>query len=149
VFKQEFAKVFHPNSSTNEDDDAVEPESKPQKRRTPSRRSTRNTDRNRDKNYEEPTPARRTRSKRKRIDDDEYEDDEEFIRSLRKSKTETLVRKSLAEPWLSCQNLLENLMDEDSAAPFTKPVDPVALNLPDYFEIVKHPMDLGTVWVSE
>jgi len=25
------------------------------------------------------------------------------------------------------------------------PVDPVALQLPDYFNVVKHPMDLGTV----
>lgn len=29
--------------------------------------------------------------------------------------------------------------------PFLKPVDPVALNLPDYFTVIKKPMDLGTV----
>lgn len=29
--------------------------------------------------------------------------------------------------------------------PFLQPVDPVALNVPDYFEIVKQPMDLGTI----
>jgi len=27
---------------------------------------------------------------------------------------------------------------------FAAPVDPVALNLPDYFTVVKNPMDLGT-----
>jgi len=27
---------------------------------------------------------------------------------------------------------------------FATPVDPVALNLPDYFTVVKNPMDLGT-----
>lgn len=28
---------------------------------------------------------------------------------------------------------------------FNSPVDPDALGLPDYFEIIKHPMDLGTI----
>ena len=28
---------------------------------------------------------------------------------------------------------------------FAQPVDPVALNIPDYFDVVKTPMDLGTV----
>ncbi|CAM9690391.1 unnamed protein product, partial [Laminaria digitata] len=28
---------------------------------------------------------------------------------------------------------------------FRTPVDPKAMNIPDYFQIVKNPMDLGTV----
>lgn len=28
---------------------------------------------------------------------------------------------------------------------FEEPVDPVKLGLPDYFDVIKHPMDLGTV----
>lgn len=28
---------------------------------------------------------------------------------------------------------------------FNQPVDPEALGLPDYFEVVKQPMDLGTI----
>lgn len=31
------------------------------------------------------------------------------------------------------------------AWPFNQPVDPVQLNIPDYFNIIKNPMDLGTV----
>ena len=31
--------------------------------------------------------------------------------------------------------------------PFLEPVDPVALNIPDYLEVVKTPMDLSTVKV--
>ncbi|KAG2373562.1 hypothetical protein C9374_012025 [Naegleria lovaniensis] len=31
------------------------------------------------------------------------------------------------------------------AWPFNQPVDPVQLNIPDYFTIIKNPMDLGTV----
>uniref|UniRef100_A0ACD5ZZT7 Uncharacterized protein n=1 Tax=Avena sativa TaxID=4498 RepID=A0ACD5ZZT7_AVESA len=44
-----------------------------------------------------------------------------------------------------CQELLKNLMKHRSAGPFVIPVDPVKLCIPDYFDIVKHPMDLGTV----
>ena len=31
------------------------------------------------------------------------------------------------------------------AGPFLTPVDPVKLNIPDYFDIIKQPMDLGTI----
>lgn len=31
------------------------------------------------------------------------------------------------------------------AGPFLVPVDPVKLNIPDYFDIIKQPMDLGTI----
>ncbi|KAI4094279.1 MAG: hypothetical protein LQ344_002358 [Seirophora lacunosa] len=31
------------------------------------------------------------------------------------------------------------------AAPFLSPVDPVALNIPDYLQVIKKPMDMGTV----
>lgn len=31
------------------------------------------------------------------------------------------------------------------AWPFSQPVDPVQLKIPDYFEVIKNPMDLGTV----
>lgn len=34
---------------------------------------------------------------------------------------------------------------EAYAYPFYAPVDPVALNIPDYFKIIKKPMDLGTI----
>lgn len=44
-----------------------------------------------------------------------------------------------------CQELLKNLMKHRSAGPFVIPVDPVKLCIPDYFDIVKHPMDLGTI----
>jgi len=31
---------------------------------------------------------------------------------------------------------------------FNEPVDPIKLGIPDYFQIIKHPMDLGTVKVA-
>ena len=43
----------------------------------------------------------------------------------------------------SCGSILKGLMATKTAAPFNTPVDPVALNLPDYFTIVENPMDFG------
>lgn len=42
-------------------------------------------------------------------------------------------------------SLLRTLKKHRSAPPFLRPVDPVALLIPDYFRVVTHPMDLGTV----
>ncbi|KAL6659517.1 hypothetical protein ACP70R_003557 [Stipagrostis hirtigluma subsp. patula] len=44
-----------------------------------------------------------------------------------------------------CANLLKFLMTHNWSGPFLAPVDVVKLNLPDYFDIVKEPMDLGTI----
>lgn len=44
-----------------------------------------------------------------------------------------------------CETLLKRLMSHLHGWPFTTPVDVVKLNVPDYFTIIKHPMDLGTV----
>ncbi|BET01960.1 Domain of Unknown Function (DUF902) [Nesidiocoris tenuis] len=40
---------------------------------------------------------------------------------------------------------LEKLFRQDESLPFRQPVDPQSLGIPDYFEIVKTPMDLSTV----
>ena len=44
-----------------------------------------------------------------------------------------------------CNSLLKPLLKMDGAPAFLRPVDPVAMNLPDYLDIIKHPMDLGTI----
>ncbi|KAG4927203.1 hypothetical protein JHK85_053689 [Glycine max] len=44
-----------------------------------------------------------------------------------------------------CELLLKRLMNHQYAWVFNTPVDVVKLNLPDYFTIIKRPMDLGTV----
>ena len=41
--------------------------------------------------------------------------------------------------------MINKLLNDQYADPFAQPVDPVALGLPDYFEVVKTPMDLGMV----
>ncbi|RHY65354.1 hypothetical protein DYB30_000429 [Aphanomyces astaci] len=44
-----------------------------------------------------------------------------------------------------CHNILKNLITNPKSVPFLVPVDPVALAIPDYFKVIKEPMDLGTV----
>eukprot|EP01088_Endostelium_zonatum_P001886 TRINITY_DN1226_c0_g1_i2.p1 TRINITY_DN1226_c0_g1~~TRINITY_DN1226_c0_g1_i2.p1 ORF type:complete len:635 (-),score=196.30 TRINITY_DN1226_c0_g1_i2:87-1991(-) len=44
-----------------------------------------------------------------------------------------------------CQTTLRALFKQRLVWPFVEPVDPVELNIPDYFDIITHPMDLGTI----
>lgn len=44
-----------------------------------------------------------------------------------------------------CHAILKSLMSSSKATPFLAPVDPVALGIPDYFQVIKEPMDLGTI----
>lgn len=44
-----------------------------------------------------------------------------------------------------CEILISKLCSHRLAGPFIKPVDPIALNIPDYLTIITEPMDLGTV----
>ena len=41
--------------------------------------------------------------------------------------------------------VLKGIQSHQHAWVFNSPVDPVELGLPDYFQVIKHPMDLGTV----
>ncbi|KAI3813097.1 hypothetical protein L1987_17813 [Smallanthus sonchifolius] len=44
-----------------------------------------------------------------------------------------------------CEGLLKKLMTHQHGWVFNKPVDVVALKIPDYFNVIKNPMDLGTI----
>lgn len=44
-----------------------------------------------------------------------------------------------------CATILKELMGHPAGWLFNQPVDPVALNIPDYFSIISEPMDLGTI----
>ncbi|KAL2651968.1 hypothetical protein R1flu_020096 [Riccia fluitans] len=41
--------------------------------------------------------------------------------------------------------VVKRVMQIKSAEPFNEPVDPVALEIPDYFDVIKEPMDFGTI----
>lgn len=44
-----------------------------------------------------------------------------------------------------CTIVLKKLMNHQAGWVFNQPVDPVKLNIPDYFSIISKPMDLGTI----
>jgi len=46
---------------------------------------------------------------------------------------------------LKCLEVLKVLSDHPHEWVFNSPVDPVELGLPDYFQVIKKPMDLGTI----
>lgn len=41
--------------------------------------------------------------------------------------------------------LIEKLWDHEHSWPFQQPVDAVALNIPDYYDVILYPIDLGTI----
>ena len=41
--------------------------------------------------------------------------------------------------------ILEKLCDAEDSLAFREPVDPVLLGIPDYFDVIKHPIDLSTI----
>ncbi|XP_019444604.1 PREDICTED: transcription factor GTE8-like isoform X3 [Lupinus angustifolius] len=46
---------------------------------------------------------------------------------------------------VQCATVLKILMSQTYSWVFNKPVDPIALKIPDYFRIISQPMDLGTI----
>lgn len=55
-----------------------------------------------------------------------------------------MINLSLAQ-WRFSTSTVRTLKKMKDAGPFLSPVDPVALNIPHYPSIVKHPMDFSTV----
>ena len=55
---------------------------------------------------------------------------------------------------VTCVSMTKNLIANKNGSPFAIPVNYVELNIPQYPEIIKNPMDLGTIqvpptsWVS-
>lgn len=58
-----------------------------------------------------------------------------------KEKRQKMDRKA----FVLCATILRSLTSHTYSWVFNKPVDPVALNIPDYFTVISQPMDLGTI----
>ncbi|WFD39040.1 uncharacterized protein MJAP1_002010 [Malassezia japonica] len=57
-----------------------------------------------------------------------------------------LTHMEMAMPHVKyAQNTIRSLKSRREAAAFLQPVDPIALNIPHYTQIITHPMDLGTI----
>ncbi|EDV20569.1 uncharacterized protein TRIADDRAFT_60973 [Trichoplax adhaerens] len=58
------------------------------------------------------------------------------------SEKKMFSKEELHQPLMA---VLQKLSSSADAEPFREPVDPKVLNIPDYFDIIKHPMDLSTI----
>ncbi|CAL0306485.1 unnamed protein product [Lupinus luteus] len=58
-----------------------------------------------------------------------------------KAKRQKMDRKASVQ----CATVLKSIMTQKYSWIFNKPVDPIALKIPDYFTIISQPMDLGTI----
>ncbi|GMH38477.1 hypothetical protein BSKO_06361 [Bryopsis sp. KO-2023] len=47
--------------------------------------------------------------------------------------------------WKKCETIYRFIRNHKNASPFLEPVDVVKYNVPDYYDIIKRPMDVGTV----
>lgn len=75
----------------------------------------------------------------------EVSSDRETKRSKSMDLNSTETRKLEAAMMRNCGAVLNKLMNHKHGWVFNKPVDVVALKIPDYYQIVKCPMDFGTV----
>jgi hypothetical protein len=57
----------------------------------------------------------------------------------------TRLEKRQKEPFFRCKEIIEKMRRQRNARPFLTAVDPDKLGIPDYYDIIKEPMDLGTV----
>lgn len=69
---------------------------------------------------------------------------ERFARMM--AADEAVLEHHTVDPWpLAWAQILRGLLLRPGSWPFLEPVDPVALGIPDYHDVIKRPMDLGTV----
>lgn len=68
----------------------------------------------------------------------------------KESPQQETEQKILTKQLKYCEDILKEMLSKKHSAyawPFYKPVDTVALQLHDYYDIIKYPMDLSTVKV--
>lgn len=63
----------------------------------------------------------------------------------KRTRVLTTQEKRTEAIWAQCVSILSALKKHRYAGPFLEPVDAKALNIPDYYEVITRPMDLGTI----
>jgi Bromodomain/Ankyrin repeats (3 copies) len=89
------------------------------------------------------TPEELNEFEREYFDIAKYWKDPKAAEELESMDLEELETK---KPWEKAgKKLLNTLWRANQSWIFHEPVDPIKLNIPDYFDIVKRPMDFGTI----
>ena len=63
----------------------------------------------------------------------------------KRTRVVSAKEKRIENIWSQCGSILSSLKKHRYAWPFLQPVDAEALNIPDYYEVIRQPMDLGTI----
>jgi hypothetical protein len=86
-------------------------------------------------------------SKQETISESKQVEDAAELRSSHDSegKQSTPERQHDDKELAAALEAIKKIMNMDAAEPFNVPVDPVALGIPDYFDIIDTPMDFGTI----
>ncbi|KAI5152450.1 bromodomain-containing factor 1 [Enteropsectra breve] len=72
--------------------------------------------------------------------------DNQFNNQFNNSDNVTAESEQLRAVQLKyCLSIIQRMKRSSNITPFLHPVDPVALNIPDYFEKIQNPMDISTV----
>ena len=90
-------------------------------------------------------PAVRSSSGSKKEKEREEKAKAKALIEAEKAGTKERLARELEDQLQLCKDLLAEMMDLPNAKWFLKPVDPIRMHLPDYFSVVKQPMDMGTV----
>ena len=85
-------------------------------------------------------PKRLTQENHSIVNTFTIEEIETHMESL--SKNQPIPQAQLKQ---LCIGILKVIMNHKDSWVFNTPVDPVELNLKDYFEVIRKPMDLGTI----
>lgn len=62
---------------------------------------------------------------------------------LSEQSQQTVIMTPAEKKW--CSQTIKSLKKHKRAIAFLEPVDPIQFNIPDYFDIIKSPMDFGTI----
>jgi len=89
--------------------------------------------------------AKRRKILRKASSFDENDDDEESEGADKAPAPRGRPGRRVATPLSRMKSIHRSLMVHKNAYIFLRPVDPVYWEIPDYFEVIKNPMDLGTI----
>ncbi|TVU43745.1 hypothetical protein EJB05_10236, partial [Eragrostis curvula] len=86
-------------------------------------------------------------SNQETVSENKETDDTSELRSSQESeeKQSTPERQRDEKELTAALEAIKKVMKMDAAEPFNVPVDPVALGIPDYFDIIDNPMDFGTI----
>ena len=90
-----------------------------------------------------PSPSSSQQQQQQQIKQEK--DNQPKQKSKSKSKKKGSIDPDSPEWIKAIYSFIKALMKLPEAGPFLDPVDPVALCIPDYFDVIKEPMDLGTI----